>query len=192
MESRLDARSLPAAWRGEEGRLVVPAGAAAAAGQRASLEMTGVGDAPLWVNGVVAEARRAPAGWELEVKVDDEGRALVARLLGWIQGAGERPRARAPRLQVSLPAVVSGHSGAIYMTAYSLSRGGCGLAWSGAAPRIGDALWVRLGSGTVAVSMRGMVCWTREGQGGKKVGLRFVGGQQSELSELLSRVKRGL
>ena len=187
----MDARSLLAAWRAEESRLLVPAAAAATAGRRVSLEVIGVNDDPLSVSGVVSTARRTQAGWELAVDVDEEGRALVARVLRWLEGGGERPRARAPRLQVSLPVVVSGSSGATYMMAYSLSRGGCGLAWSGPAPRLGDALWVRLGSGARAVSMRGMVCWTRDGQGGRRVGLRFVGGQQPELSELLARVKRG-
>ncbi len=133
--------------------------------------------------------RAVASGFEVAVEPDEEGRALVARILGWLKGGGERPRARALRHRVAIPATVSSRTGNTYMTTFSLSRGGCGLAWSGPIPRLGDVLWVRLGSASGGVAMRGMVCWTKEQGAGRRVGIRFVGGQDSELAALLTKAR---
>jgi hypothetical protein len=138
----------------------------------------------------VVGVRACAAGFEVAVEPDEEGRALVARILGWLEAGGERPRAREARHRVAIPAAVSSRSGNTYMTTFSLSRGGCGLAWSGPVPRLGDVLWVRLGSAAGGVAMRGMVCWTEERGEGRRVGIRFVGGQDSELAVLLARARR--
>jgi hypothetical protein len=189
-ELSVDAVKLSSSWVGEKGRLVLSADAPATSGQRAVVSVIGVAGAALTVSGEVVGARSADAGFVLEVEPDEEGRALVARILGFLEGGGERPRARAPRHRLTLPAVVSTHSGSTYMTTFSVSRGGCGLAWSGPAPRLGDMLWVRLGSGVGAAALRGMVCWARDDGNGQRVGIRFVGGKDAELSTLLAKARR--
>jgi hypothetical protein len=72
------------------------------------------------------------------------------------------------------------------MTTFSVSRGGCGLAWSGPAPRLGDTLFVRLGAGRSAATLRAMVCWTEPRGRSLRVGVRFVGGQDWELQSLIA------
>ncbi len=186
----LEASRLPSAWKAGEGCLLLAARAPAEREQRAVVSVTGIGDGALAVGGEVVGVRIVASGLEIAVEPDEEGRALVARILGWLEAGGERPRARAPRHRVAIPATVSSRSGNTYMTTFSLSRGGCGLAWSGPFPRLGDVLWVRLGSAAGGVAMRGMVCWTKGEGDGRRVGIRFVGGQDSELAALLAKARR--
>lgn len=74
-----------------------------------------------------------------------------------------------------------------YMTTFSLSRGGCGLAWSGPRPRHGTILTVRLGGGRTAASLRAMVCWERQlNKIAMHVGVRFIAGDDAKLAALLA------
>lgn len=100
-----------------------------------------------------------------------------------------QPRAR--RLRVHLPALVLWPAGAAEMTVHSLSEGGCGLAWRGAAPRLGAPLGVQLGDGPGAVALRARVCWVREDGRGLRVGAQFAGpgGTPPELAALLARLE---
>jgi hypothetical protein len=82
--------------------------------------------------------------------------------------------------------VVSLPSGNTFMNTFSVSRGGCGLAWIGSAPGLGDTYFVRLGAGRGAASLRAMVCWTQASGRQLRVGVRFVSGQDSELQALLA------
>ncbi len=60
---------------------------------------------------------------------------------------GKAMRTRAPRYRLALPAFVQTATSTTYMNTFSVSRGGCGLSWSGQVPRIGSVLYVRLGGG---------------------------------------------
>lgn len=169
----LEAARLAGAWRPAEGLLDLQAHALVARGTRVAIQVTGAG-VPLELLGTVRAATPGRLAHALEITVDPEGRALVARLAAALRGEGPLPRQRAVRYRVSFPAVVTGQGGAAFMTATSLSEGGCGLAWSGPAPRLGAGLLVRLGSGPRAVTVRAMACWVREAPKGLRVGLRFL------------------
>lgn len=104
--------------------------------------------------------------------------------------AGAR-RARAPRFRLVLPAFVQSATATTYMNTFSVSRGGCGLTWSGQRPRLGSVLYVRLGGGRGAASLRAMVCWARDLAGSQRVGVRFVGGEEAKLAALFSQLTPG-
>ena len=75
------------------------------------------------------------------------------------------------------------------MTTFSVSEGGCGLAWSGPVPSIGVPVDVRLGAGKLAASFRGEVCWTVQSGRTATVGVRFVAGARSTWAMMLTDVK---
>lgn len=100
-------------------------------------------------------------------------------------------RTRAPRYRLALPAFVQTAASTTYMNTFSVSRGGCGLSWSGQVPRIGSGLNVRLGGGQTAASLRAMVCWARQVKGAQRVGVRFVGGEEAKLAVMLAQVTAG-
>jgi hypothetical protein len=100
-------------------------------------------------------------------------------------------RARAPRYRLVLPAFVQTATSTTYMNTFSVSRGGCGLTWSGQVPRLGSVIYVRLGGGRAAASMRAMACWARQVSGVQRVGVRFVGGEEAKLATLLAQSTPG-
>ena len=149
------------------------------------------------VKGFFGRIRRATATRTTEVRAPAGQRATPrpsptpARRAAPLDSPSAAPprdatRKRPPRYRLSLPAVVTLPSGSTFMTTFSVSRGGCGLAWIGPAPRLGDTYFVRLGAGRGAATLRAMVCWTRSSGRHLRVGVRFVGGQDSELQALIA------
>lgn len=169
----LEAKDLAASWRPEAGLLDLRAPTPVARGARAAVLVTGAG-VPLEVSGTVRAVTPGRAAHAVEVAVDPDGKALLARLVAGLRGEGPLPRQRAERFRVSFPVVVTGQGGAAFMTATSLSEGGCALAWTGPPPRLGGGLLLRLGSGPRAVTVRAVTCWVREAPRGLRVGLRFL------------------
>ena len=80
---------------------------------------------------------------------------------------------RAPRYLVKLPVFVEWQGERLVTTTISISEDGCSLRWSGRAPTTGQRLNLRIGSGSLAHDIRGVVCWTEGRGGGGKVGLRI-------------------
>jgi hypothetical protein len=89
-----------------------------------------------------------------------------------------------------MPAVVHGAGGPTYMTTFSVSEKGCGLAWSGPVPAVGAPIDVRLGAGTGAATLRGEVCWTAQSGRTAMVGVRFVAGARSAWAVTITDVER--
>lgn len=188
----VEARVLVAGWRAAEGRLVVPALAPVGRGRRVALLVSGAGRASLTVTGLVAAVSPAGGAYSVEVVVDPERHALVGRVQDFLHGRAEMPKVRAPRYRLALPAAVCSRTGYVYMTTSSVSQGGCGLAWSGPAPRPGSGLHIRLGGGPRAAAFRAMVCWVQDGKGGLRVGVRFLAGEEAKLAALLGEAQRGV
>lgn len=184
-EVALEAALLDTSWHPESGRLVASAAGCVPRGARVAVQILGPGKVMSPLTGSVAAALPDGEGAALEIELDQDQRPAVDRLLAYLRTGRDAPRVRAPRYRVSLPAFVSSGGASVYMTAVSLSRGGCGLAWMGAPPRIGSVLLLRLGSGSGSASFRGMVCWVRALAGGLRVGVRFVSGQEGSLVALL-------
>ena len=181
----VEASSLREAELSPDGRLLFPSQSAPAIGCRVAILIVGVDQAAFAITGTVQAARGAGSGRRLAAAIDEDQRVLLRRILAHVQDGAERPRARAPRLRISMPAVVTTSAGTVYMNTFSVSRGGCGLRWSGTAPRIGSVVHLRLGAGFSAPILRAMVCWVEEQRSGLRVGFRFVNGQDGRLDALL-------
>jgi hypothetical protein len=125
----------------------------------------------------------------LEISVDEDQRAAVQRLLGFLQSGKDAPRARPPRYRAALPVFVSSREGSTYMNTFSVSRGGCGVTWIGTRPKVGSMLELRFGSGKATASFRAMVCWARDHKSGQRVGLRFVAGEEGPWISLLKAAR---
>jgi hypothetical protein len=181
----LDAEQLASAWRSDSGRLVTTTTKPIARGRRVTVAVSGPGSVMAPLTGVAASIRSEGSASTIEIDLDGDQRGAVGRLLGFLRTGKDAPRARAPRYPLALPVFVTSGAGSTYMNTFSVSRGGCGLAWNGAPPRVGSMLDLRLGSGAGSAAFRAMVCWVREQNHGRRVGIRFVAGQDAALVALL-------
>jgi hypothetical protein len=183
----LDARRLASAWNTVSGRLVLAGMAAPQEGGRVAIEVVEFAGIVPKVTGTVAEQRLEGRSCVTEIVIDADRRLVVTRVADFVANGRDRPRQRAPRYRLSLPATVLSRDGSTLMSTYSVSKGGAGISWSGTRPSVGSVLYVRLGSGTGAASLRAMVCWVREEAKRLRVGVRFVAGQDAQLGALIER-----
>jgi hypothetical protein len=184
-EISIDAEQLPLAWRAAGGHLVLTVGKPMRMGRRASIKVSGPGSVMAPLTGAVTDVQAVGSEFSVEVTLDEDQRAALKRILKSLLTSNDAPRARASRYRLTLPAVVSSQEHNTYMTTFSISRGGCGLVWSGTPPPLGSALHVRLGSGKAAVSLRARVCWVDEHAGRHMAGVQFAAGQESALMALI-------
>ncbi len=188
-EISIEAEQLPLAWRAAGGHVVVTVKKPSHMGRRASIKVSGPGSVMAPLTGAVTDVQAVGSEFSVEIKLDEDQRAALKRILKSLLTGHDAPRARASRYRLTLPAVVSSQEHNTYMTTFSLSRGGCGLVWSGAPPPLGSALQVRLGSGKAAVLLRGRICWVDEDAGRHKAGIQFAAGQEGALMALIQRVQ---
>lgn len=186
-EIPVDAEQLPLAWRAASGHLVVTVKRPIRAGRRAAVKVSGPGSVMAPLAGAITDVQPFGSDFSVEIKVDESQRAALKRILKSLQTGVDLPRARASRYRLTLPAIVSSPRGSTYMTTFSVSRGGCGLAWSGAPPELESALQVRLGSGKTSAMLRARVCWVDEHAGKQTVGVQFVAGQEAALMALITQ-----
>jgi hypothetical protein len=150
----------------------------------------GVGAATT-ITGRVVSASREGHLHAIELAPDETRVPAMERLLAVARGDVVEFEARRPRLLATMPAVVYGPAGPRYMTTFSVSEKGCGLAWSGPVPVVGAGVDVRLGAGKGAASFRGVVCWTTNTGRATMVGVRFVSGAQHAWATMLAELERG-
>jgi hypothetical protein len=180
-----------AAWRPESRRLLLPAKEALRLQQRVAARITVVGQGvAATITGRVVSASRHGEFYRIEFVPDDFRLRAVERLLSVARGEAVRYQTRAPRFLAAMPAIVYGPRGPTYMTTFSVSEKGCGLAWSGPVPSVGVPMDVRLGAGSLAASFRSVVCWTAQAGRSATVGVRFLAGAMSTWSVMLTDVKR--
>jgi hypothetical protein len=181
---------LVAAWRPDSRRLLLPAREPLRLQQRVAARISAVGlGVAATIAGRVVSASRHGNLHRIELVPDDIHVRAVERLLSIAGGTPVAYQPRAPRFLASMPAVVYGPAGPTYMTTFSVSKNGCGLAWSGQVPAVGVPMDVRLGAGSRAATLRSVVCWTARSGRTATVGLRFVAGPQGAWAMLLSEVK---
>jgi hypothetical protein len=185
-EIPVEAEQLPLAWRAASGHLVVTVKRPIRTGRRAAVKVSGPGSVMAPLAGAITDVQPLGSEFSVEIKVDESQRAALKRILKSLQTGVDLPRARASRYRLTLPAIVSSQRGSTYMTTFSLSRGGCGLAWSGAPPELESILQVRLGSGKTSAMLRAKVCWVEGRAGRQTVGVRFVAGQEAALMALIT------
>ncbi len=179
------------AWRPESRRLLLTTKEPLRLQQRVVARITAVGlNVAATVTGRVVSASRHGDLYRIELVPDDIRVRAVERLLSIARGEAVDDRARAPRFLASMPAVVYHAAGPTYMTTFSVSENGCGIAWSGAVPAIGTPMDVRIGAGAQAASFRAVVCWTAKAGRTAMVGLRFVSGEKHAWAAMLTDLKR--
>ncbi|MFO0584872.1 MAG: PilZ domain-containing protein [Anaeromyxobacter sp.] len=187
----LDARALVGAWSPGSSRVVIKCAEPLGEGRRVALRLTGEAGLDAPVLGTVKVARPVGGAYAAEVEIDEDRQATLHRVRAYLEGLAPTLRARDPRFRVTLPAVVSAGGGQVYMSTFSLSRGGCGLVWSGMKPLPNSILDVKVGLAQAAgAQFRARVCWARQDGKAFKVGLRFLaGGDQLGLARLLEDAK---
>jgi hypothetical protein len=192
IEVQLRPDELLAAWRIETRRLVLFVREPLRVRQRVALRIATSGpDLAATITGRVTGASRQEDVHRIEFAPDETRLRALERLLALARGEPVQYQARLPRLLATIPAIVHGPAGPTYMTTFSVSESGCGLAWTGSAPAdVGAALEIRLGAGPRSVSFRGVVCWTAKAGGTATVGVRFVAGAKEAWASMLSEARR--
>lgn len=183
---------LVGAWRAESRRLFLSTREPIRSQQRvaARIGVAGRGVA-VTITGRVASASRVEDHLRVELVPDDMRLRALERLVAIARGEPVEHQPRSPRLLATLPAVVHGPAGPTYMTTFSISENGCGLAWSGPAPAaVGAPLDVRLGAGSRAITFRSVVCWTARSGSTSTVGVRFVAGARHAWALMLDEARR--
>ncbi|HET7825356.1 MAG TPA: PilZ domain-containing protein [Anaeromyxobacter sp.] len=179
------------AWRPESRRLLLTTKEPLRLQQRVVARITAVGlNVAATITGRVVSASRSGDHYRIELVPDDIRVRAMERLLSIARGEAVDDRTRAPRFLASMPAVVYLSAGPVYMTTFSVSENGCGIAWSGAVPAIGTPMDVRIGAGTQAASFRAVVCWTAKAGRTAMVGVRFVTGERNAWVTMLTDLKR--
>jgi hypothetical protein len=183
---------LVAAWRPESRRLLLPTRAPVRLQLRvaARISVVGLGVAAT-ITGRVVSASRHGTHHRIELAPDETRVRAVERLRAVARGeAAVDYQTRAPRFLASVPAVVHGPSGPTYMTTFSVSEKGCGLAWSGPIPDVGVPMEVRFGAGRQAANLSTVICWTAQSGRTATVGMRFLAGATTAWTMMLADVKR--
>lgn len=190
VDADLRPHELAAAWRPERGRLVLDVDRPLKLQQRvvSRLTLVGLGVAGT-ITGRVASSSRHGEGHRVELVPDELRVPALQKLAAIARGEPVEYQNREPRFLASLPAVVNGPGGQTYRTTFSISAKGCGLAWSGPVPAVGEPLQVRLGAGSRAASFRGVVCWTAQAGRVPTVGVRFLEGPRGVWASMLTDVE---
>ncbi len=192
IDVRLRPDELLAAWRTDSRRLVLQTREPLRAGQRVAARITAVGPgAAATITGRVTSVSRSEGLHRLELAPDDTRLRALEHLLAVARGEPVRHQPRTPRLLATLPAIVHGPAGPVYMTTFSVSENGCGLSWSGPVPAaVGATVDIRLGAGGQAVTFRSVVCWTARSGSANTAGVRFVAGAREAWALMLSEARR--
>jgi hypothetical protein len=182
---------LVASWRPDSRRLVLPTREALRLQQRIAARISAVGlGVAATITGRVVSASRHGDLCRFELVPDDTRVRAVERLLAVARGERVCYQKRAPRFLVTMPAVVHRPPGGpTYMTTFSVSERGCGLAWSGPVPALGAPMDVRLGAGNRAAIFRSEVCWIAQTGRTATVGVRFLDGARNAWAMMLTEVR---
>jgi hypothetical protein len=183
---------LVAAWRPDSGRVLLPLRQPVVKNQRVHARIGLVGlRAAATITGRVVSALRQPGVILVELAPDDTRVEALRHLVSVASGATVEHTPRAPRLLAEVPAVVYGTQGPTYMKTFAVSRGGCGIAWTGPVPAVGTPMEIRLGAGRDVASFCAEVRWTTATRGrSPAVGLAFAAGERDAWTRMLDGLKR--
>jgi hypothetical protein len=186
IELPFDVRSLVGAWRPGTRRLTLRTRERLSAGRRVALKLeSGLGiGAP--VVGTVREAASAGIGHTAVIEVDADREPILRRVFEYLEGRAGAPRERAPRYRMVVPVVVTSAYALSYMNTFSLSRGGCGIDWTGPRPVNGAFVDLRIGTGNNGARLRARVRWVRPEGSLFKVGASFLSGDDTALERIIS------
>lgn len=167
-------------WRPDSGTLFLPVLTDARVGDEAVVRVGIVGQtirATLF--GKVSLVRRVgrpalPPG--VELKLDKASVPAAAFLAMSARGEPVSFRDRTSRYAVERPLRMEWRQAAYDVITLNVSDGGCAVRWANQLPGVGEMVNVRIGSGFLAPSARGVVCWTQPGAGGveRSIGVRLI------------------
>jgi len=181
---------LIAAWRPDAGSILLTLAEPLRLQQRVVARITVVGlGVAATVTGRVVSSSRHGDHHRVELAPDELRHLALQKLVAIARGEPVDYQNRSPRFLAALPAVVQGPLGTHYRTTFSVSVQGCGLAWSGPVPKVGEPLEVRVGAGSRAASFRSVVCWTSEAGRSPAVGVKFLAGPQRVWASVLAEVE---
>jgi hypothetical protein len=179
-----------AAWRPDTRRLQLVTTEPLRLEQRVAARITAIGSGvSATITGRVVSTSRHGTQHRVELLPDEMRMRAMERLLAAARGERVAYDTRAPRFLATMPAVVYGPAGPTYMTTFSVSEAGCGLAWSGPLPAVGLPMDVRLGAGNRVAIFRSVVCWTQSSGRSANVGVRFVAGAKTAWTTMLTDVR---
>jgi len=175
---RLEPAEVLAAWDPRAQRLRCPGPTTRRPGARAEVRIEIAGSHVLAnVAGTIAAVYQdEDEGDSFDLAPDAESLRAVGMLLAAARGEPVKFAPRPPRYVVRLPATVSfPDARRVLATTESVSEGGCGLAWSGRPPEVGQALRVRLEGAPRPAENQGTVCWSSPAPHGVLTGVQFSG-----------------
>jgi hypothetical protein len=192
LDIRLSPNELVTAWRTDVRRLVLPTHELLCVRQRVAARIATIGSSvTATITGRVTSSTRHENGYRIELVPDEMRLRALERLVAVARGEVVTYQPRVPRLLATMPAVVHGPAGPTYMTTFSVSENGCGLAWTGPVPAaIGAKLDIRFGAGSRSVTFRSEVRWTARSGSTATVGVRFVAGAKDTWAMLLTEAKQ--
>jgi Tfp pilus assembly protein PilZ len=175
----VDAAAYLAGYRPEARTLFLPTLSESRVGQDVAVRVGIVGQ-PIRATlfGRISVVRRVgrpalPPG--VELRLDDPSLAAAGFLAMAARGEPVTFRERLPRYAHEAALRVEHGGATVEATTLNVSEGGCALRWPGQLPLVGDVVRVKLGSGLLAPTARGIVCWNQPGGAAERsVGLRFA------------------
>lgn len=174
---RLEPSGMLASWEPRRKRLRLRGPTAPGAGARADVRLQIVGTLVVAkVAGQVVAVESDGAGYRFELAPEAESLRAIRMLVAAARGETVPYLTRPPRYLVRLPATITfPDARRILATTESVSEGGCGLAWSGAPPDVGQALRIRLEGGPRPAENLGAVCWNSLAPHAALTGVQFAG-----------------
>jgi PilZ domain len=161
INAHLQPNELLASWRSQTGRLYLSATEVPSLRERVAVRIRLGGRAhTATIQGEVCSVLRGRALHRIEVAPDFQSLKAMQLLLAVARGEPVRYQDRAPRFLVRLPVVVASDTWAFLMSTLSISETGCGLAWAGPQPEVGQSIRVRLLAGSRSTEVEGVVRWT--------------------------------
>jgi PilZ domain len=168
----LEPDDLLSGWRPDSGRLLLPVPSAPRLQEKVAVRVQLEGrSAGATVRGTAVSIHRYGSLFRLELAPDLDSLGAVRLLVAAAKGELVEFPARPPRFLARLPVRVRANGAELLMTTSCISEGGCALRWSGPPPRVGDSLRLRIGAGSRAAEVEGVVAWRNSASG---AGIRFV------------------
>ncbi|MBK9517787.1 MAG: PilZ domain-containing protein [Anaeromyxobacter sp.] len=173
----LEPSALLHAWRKDTGRLFLDTPRAPRQRGKAAIRIRLVGSkVAATVVGTVVSAHQQQQLHRLELQPEEASLPALRMLLAAAEGTAVPYQQRPLRYLARVPVVVATDQGEVLMTTFSVSPGGCGIAWSGPPPTIGRAVRLRVGPQARPADLWGTIRWIGARGPSSTTGVRLLAG----------------
>lgn len=190
---RLPPKEWLEAWRPQTVRVIVPAPFAPRLRDKAAVRVQLAGSpVAATLVGTVLGIHRTDGHPLVELHPDADSLPAIRMLVAAARGQEPRFLQRPIRYLVRMPVVVEWNGAGVYANTTTISEKGCAVRWAGTRPTVGQSVRLRVGSGTRAADIPGVVCWSSDGAGGSLAGVRFAerGGPNAVWAGVLAEALR--